>query len=205
MNITSVRWISFFAGVAMVGLILIQYYWIGNAVKLREERFEQDVQDALTSFAGKIDKHQLAQRIKRRLEFRKQGIMQRNPVDTSQNGMPGNLNNNTHIQYFQQLNVDSNGINQTNMTTSADINDTAQTDINSLVNLPAGIGNMMPQQQVAVLSEKDNLEWVNKRTDMMNDIFDELVSVTIYHDYASVFAQTGLPMMVRTPVFLCTR
>lgn len=202
MNSSSVRWISIFAGVALVGLMVIQYYWIGSALKLREDRFEQDVQHALVTLTGKIDKQQLAQRIKRRLEFRKQGILSRTPADTSANGILNPMDNTTHIQYFQQLNVDSNGINQKNMTSSADITDTAQRDINELVSLPASISNILPKQEMPVRSQKDNIEWVNKRTDMMNDIFDELVSVTVYHDYKNQIDTALVDSLLRSELKL---
>jgi hypothetical protein len=32
-------------------------------------------------------------------------------------------------------------------------------------------------------SSSNNLEWFSKRKDLMNDVFDELVSVNIYNDY----------------------
>ncbi|TND09549.1 MAG: histidine kinase [Bacteroidetes bacterium] len=183
MNLVSVRRISILAGLALVGLVIIQYYWIGNAVKLREDRFRQEVRTALNDVVEKLDKQLAAQRIKRRLEYRKQGILSRNAADTATTGMPAQMDNTTNVQFQQQMRLDSNNVTLNAVTNTASIQDTSGINIAQLVDMQSVVNQMMPQQQQPVVSQQQNLDWVNRRTDVVNDIFDELVSITIYNDY----------------------
>jgi len=189
MNLTSVKWISILAGAALVGLVIIQYYWIGNAVKLREERFEQDVRDALSAVVNKVDKQLAAQRIKRSLEYRKQGILTRNKPDSTMAGMPA-VDNTTSVQMYEQMQTDSNGVSLSTSTSSTSISDTGKVNINQFIDAPGLTPDLVPQEQQAG-PVQENLDWVNRRNDMVNDIFDELVSITVYNDYRS-HIDTGL-------------
>lgn len=184
MNILSVRRISILAGLALVGLIIIQYYWIGNAVKLREDRFRQEVRTALNGVVDKLDKQLAAQRIKRRLEYRKQGILSRNASDTSASGMTAQMDNGTNIQIHQQLQLDSNGVPLNTVTHTSDFHDTGYVDPTQLVDMHDVVGQMLPMKQQQAVQQQQ-LDWVNRRTDVVNDIFDELVSITVYNDYRS--------------------
>lgn len=43
-------------GLALVGLVVFQVYWIGSIVSANEQAFKRDVQDALTTVAQKLEK-----------------------------------------------------------------------------------------------------------------------------------------------------
>lgn len=45
-------------GLAMIGLISFQLYWIDNLITANEERFQKDVHDALNSVANKLEKQE---------------------------------------------------------------------------------------------------------------------------------------------------
>ena len=45
-------------GLAMIGLIAFQLYWIDSLVAANEERFRKDVLDALNSVAAKLEKQE---------------------------------------------------------------------------------------------------------------------------------------------------
>ena len=45
--------------VALVGLIGFQLYWINNAIVLRNDRFEKDVQESLRNVAHKLEKNEM--------------------------------------------------------------------------------------------------------------------------------------------------
>src|ERR1041384_4141347 len=74
MNKGNLRTITIMASLALIGLIAIQVYWVNNAVALAEERFEQNVSEALNSVVKRIEKQQTAEKVTRRFNFRKQGI-----------------------------------------------------------------------------------------------------------------------------------
>lgn len=45
--------------VALIGLIGFQLYWINNAISLRNDRFEKDVQESLRNVAQKLEKNEM--------------------------------------------------------------------------------------------------------------------------------------------------
>lgn len=42
--------------VSLVGIIVVQWYWIRNAIELREESYDRDVREALTQTVQRVDK-----------------------------------------------------------------------------------------------------------------------------------------------------
>lgn len=54
----TLRWIIGLMGMAMIGLIAFQLYWIDSLVAANEERFRKDVLDALNTVAGKLEKQE---------------------------------------------------------------------------------------------------------------------------------------------------
>ncbi|WP_420317454.1 sensor histidine kinase [Ekhidna sp.] len=54
----TLRWIIGLMGLAMIGLISFQLYWIDSLVSANEERFRKDVLDALNTVANKLEKQE---------------------------------------------------------------------------------------------------------------------------------------------------
>lgn len=74
---------------ALVGLVVIQVYWIDSAVKLKEDEFAREVKSALTNVVGKLEQLEEVERVKQYQE-RQRLLMQRsqqyrtsNDFDTS--------------------------------------------------------------------------------------------------------------------------
>lgn len=67
MKIVSPKVISFLAGAALIGLCVIQYYWISGAVSQRTQHFEQDVRDVLVNVSRRYSRAQTALRLRRQL------------------------------------------------------------------------------------------------------------------------------------------
>ena len=51
---------------ALIGLVVIQLYWIDNAVTLKEEEFKKNVRSSLFSVVNKLEKIEAINRIKAR-------------------------------------------------------------------------------------------------------------------------------------------
>jgi two-component system phosphate regulon sensor histidine kinase PhoR len=66
--------IAVFMSLAMVGLIIVQAYWIGNAIDIKEKQFNQLVTKALTDISEKIRQQETVFHIIDEIE----------PIDTSQ-------------------------------------------------------------------------------------------------------------------------
>ncbi|WP_339923011.1 HAMP domain-containing sensor histidine kinase [uncultured Cyclobacterium sp.] len=56
MSKTSIKIIVFLMSLASLGLISFQFYWVRNVLKINEERFEQNVFQALSSTSERIEK-----------------------------------------------------------------------------------------------------------------------------------------------------
>lgn len=56
MNKMAIRGLILAMGLALVGLVVFQVYWIESIISANEEAFKRDVQDALTSVAQKLEK-----------------------------------------------------------------------------------------------------------------------------------------------------
>src|SRR3954469_7622990 len=84
MKIVSPKLITFLAGMALVGLCVIQYYWISGAVDQKREHFTQDVREAMVQVSRKYSHNQLGLRLRRQLYYRRQSFVS-NPY-SPQNG-----------------------------------------------------------------------------------------------------------------------
>lgn len=56
MNKLAIRGLIVAMGLALIGLVVFQVYWIDSIVSANEEAFKRDVQDALTTVAEKLEK-----------------------------------------------------------------------------------------------------------------------------------------------------
>lgn len=56
MNKAAIRGLIVAMGLALVGLVVFQVYWIESIISANEEAFKRDVQDALTTVAEKLEK-----------------------------------------------------------------------------------------------------------------------------------------------------
>jgi two-component system, OmpR family, phosphate regulon sensor histidine kinase PhoR len=67
MRIVSPKLIAFLAGAALIGLCVIQYYWISGAVEQRREHFEQDVREAMMNVTRRYARAEARERMRNQL------------------------------------------------------------------------------------------------------------------------------------------
>lgn len=180
---------SFFIGLVLLALICIQLYWVTNAVRLTEQHFAQDVNDALNDAVYRIEKTSVA-KLTEKYNFRKQAMRWVTPQQTTKGGnakleheMADNPNyhaadNQKNVKVFEELSSDSNGIITSKMKHSYLVHDTA---INGSV---FDMGVKLEDGNGLANSDTINrkLQYAMHRGDVMNDIFDELVTIDVYHD-----------------------
>ena len=189
MNKSSIRTITVIASLALMGLIGIQVYWIGNAIDLGKERFEQNVNEALTNVVSRMEKLQAAAKITKKIKFRKQGILwysaDGSPKSSSKfikdsisEKHPFALQNNkVNVKIVEDYAADSNGIivkktrqkDYSSDTASSNFDARAKSDGPSFFQQFGGI--------------ETNQNWNSHKSEMVNDIFDELVSINVYNNY----------------------
>ena len=54
----TIRWITILMGVSLIGLVSFQLYWINSSLMISEERFKQDVHQALNNVAAKLEQQE---------------------------------------------------------------------------------------------------------------------------------------------------
>src|SRR5437879_2608318 len=55
MNRRRIRWIIALMSVALIGIIMLQVYWISNDLRLKEKQFDQTVSQAMNAITDKIE------------------------------------------------------------------------------------------------------------------------------------------------------
>lgn len=188
MNKSKVNTIIVVACLALIGLIAVQMYWINNAIGISNQRFDQNVNEALNKVVVKVDKENTAAKITKRFNLRTQGIRTHTQqdslgtifqtiTDSSYQNDFGVKKNNINVKIYEQYTSDSAGILVKRERQKSYSGDSASSDfsLNSEIHLPDHI-------QQFHSSELQN-ELFKNRDNMVNDIFDELVSINIYNDY----------------------
>jgi two-component system phosphate regulon sensor histidine kinase PhoR len=180
MNKQVVRTITLLAFAALTGLIFIQVYWIKNVLILAEQQFNQNVNEALSKVVVKVEKHQAAAKITKKFKFRKQGISTFLPTDSATSVKENYFSNKkkANIKILEEYHSDSNGVVVHKTHRKNYSSDSASSEINlrSEIDVPSYIHDF----DIDGLSRK----LVTEREDMVNDIFDELISINVYNNYS---------------------
>ncbi len=188
MNRGNIRIITIMASLALVGLVAIQIYWVNNAVTLGEQRFEQSVNEALNNVVLRVEKQSAAAKITQKFNFRKQGIItasvkgitskSKEFVCDSMNDNKNCIirNNNVNVKIIEEYSTDSNGVVVKKMRQKEYSSDTSSGNFHNRVQ------NDGPAFFHQFASES-NQNWISHKNAMVNDIFDELVSVNVYNGF----------------------
>ena len=192
------------ASLALLGIIAIQLYWINNAMSLGKQRFEQNVNEALNNVVSRMEKQIAASKIRKKFNFRKQGIRWFTPKDSLSEGSkfihpsdPGNKNNFTlpkdkiNVKIYEEYSSDSNGVTVKKSRHKNSMNDTTFSEMDFL-----------PDKDVPTYINQFNSgelrnKWFSQKKNMVNDIFDELVSINIYNDYTNKIDTVLLDSVIR--------
>lgn len=205
MNKHNVKIITLIASLALVGLIALQVYWINNAITLSKHRFEQDVNEALDKVVSRMEKQRAASKISKRFNFRKQGIRWYAPQDSlaGKTGMIANTqlpandlalkNDKINVKIYEEFSSDSNGVLIKKSRHKDYLSDSTSSE------LDINLSNEMELPTYIQQFNSDDLrrKWYTEHKDMVNDIFDELVSINIYNDYSNTVDTLLVDSIVR--------
>ncbi len=188
------------ASVALIGLIAIQVYWVKNAISLGEEQFEQNVSEALKNVVRRYEKQMAAAKIVKKFNFRKQGIRTFSPSDKTPKIVLDSMgdktkyqlqNNKVNIKIVEEFSEDVNGV-VTKKTREKNYSADSLTDeMNSKVEEDG------PAYFHKIDSSELKEKWFSHQSDVVNDIFDELVSVNVYNDYNKKIDTTAIDSILR--------
>ncbi|MCE9539684.1 MAG: HAMP domain-containing histidine kinase [Bacteroidetes bacterium] len=189
MNKNNVKIIITMASLAMIGLMAIQVYWIKNAMTLSKQRFEQNVNEALSNVVSRMEKQITASKIRKKFNFRKQGIRWFSPIDslarTSEFITDSKSDKNDfalqkdkiNVKIYEEYSSDSNGVIIKKSRHKNYLSDSTTSEMSGLTEMD--VPTYIHQFNSGELRDK----WFSQKKNMVNDIFDELVSINIYNDY----------------------
>lgn len=186
MNRRSLLFLSLFVGIILLSLIGVQVYWISNTIRVTEKHFDQDVNEAMNDVVYRMEKSATTAKLTQKFNFRKQAVRWLATNDTLQagsriskenmhdrNGFVISHNNNYNERIFEELTTDSNGVITSKMSNSYFANDTMPKG-------DFGLGLKLGGKNADSIDRK--MQFLMHDSDVMNDIFDELVSINVYHD-----------------------
>lgn len=190
----------------LLALVCVQLYWISSAIKLTEQHFDQDVNDALNDVVTRFEKVSTLSKLTQKFNFRKQAVRWLMTKDDS-SAIPGTKmvkdTNHEHgtysiakkpqynVKVYEELTADSNGV----ITTK--VKHTYYTHDSALGNFATGIKFGANTEDSTSLIDK-KLQWLSHRSDVMNELFDELVSVNVYNDVNQQIDTTQLDSLIRS-------
>jgi two-component system phosphate regulon sensor histidine kinase PhoR len=180
------------AGIALLGLIFTQLYWINNAFTMRSQHFSMSVNDALSNVVYKLEKQNAASKIKRRLNLRKQGMRWMLKADSM-------TSDTSHaIKIFEEMTTDSAGVTVHKTRKKTFRNDSLGV---SGIGVNINTNSSEPFTITHIDSSDDRFNWMMKQSDMVSDIFDELVSINIYKGYNDKVDTLLVDSMLKAELF----
>ncbi len=194
--------VTILVSISILALIGVQIFWINSAIELREDEFKASVKETLDNVVTKLDKTSTAAKIKKNIRLRKQGI-RTYPADyslkkvLSTDTMKNKVNNlfekdKVNVKVFEELTTDSNGV----VTTSYNKYEGDTLEANNI------LGPVISQNNSQGDVEKLKLELMQQRTEMVNDLFEELVSINIYKNYKPQIDTVLLDSLLRAELLL---
>ncbi len=174
MNKQNVSLISILVSLAILALIAIQLYWIKNDLDLKTEGFERQVREALTNTSKKLERNATNAKIAKKIKLRKQGIKVPNPTIAGSNVVSDGFK----IKIFEELSTDSNGVLTSRFSQSEIPSDSINTNSQSF---PYDFVKS-PSPSIKSIESVRN-ELLKQKNEIVNDIFDELISINVYNNY----------------------
>lgn len=194
--------------IALVGLIGIQVYWINNAVKLRQQKFQSTVNEVLGDVVYQYEKLKTAEKLAVKMDLREKQrrlIWQMDSINRAIRKTQDSLyllqRNEFPSEGFEQTSLNWNS--EAPLTPGLEISvyeeylvDSAGTLVKRSREQHYESPNYGPiRKPVLPSSESEtdyyldslkqaqtmNLHWLEKRADMVNEIFEEIVNVDLYN------------------------
>lgn len=209
MRIQNIKLIAIVASFALIGIILIQVYWINSAMIVREQHFQQSVMEVLKNVAYKMEKQSTAAKITKRFNFRKQGMrwlsdnntIEKNPKLIAKSTSPEDKksyqteSNQFKVKVFEEFSSDSAGV-LTKKTKQKEYITNKDSSGKNIFEIDNYNSRLLGVNGIVDTTNKD-YQWFQHKSDMVNDIFDELVSVNIYNDFNEKIDTTLLSKRVQ--------
>ncbi|HTF04027.1 MAG TPA: hypothetical protein VK826_08375, partial [Bacteroidia bacterium] len=168
MKIVSPKLISVLAGGALIGLCIIQYYWINNAVNEKREHFIQDVREALVQVARRYNRQMAADRLQQQLSYHRQSFL------------PDNATSNGNVHVYEEFTNDSAGI----------VHHTSRQSVYPWANLNSEMNSTVSPSNISSVSAP-YLQYPKSEVGKYNNnghvagLFDQIIKINVYDDFTN--------------------
>lgn len=179
MKIVSPKLITFLAGAALIGLCVIQYYWISGAVDQKREHFSQDVREAMIAVARNYSHNQIGSRLRRQLSYRRQSFVSNGYAQSGK------------VNVYEEFVSDSAGKRTSSSRTKSYPGDTLSREYNTT---------MSPNNILANSNRPSNVNPqndFNSAAGLFNNLFDEVIHINVYNDYSNFIDTTLVDSLLR--------
>ncbi len=180
MNKKYLFWLSLFVCIALTGLISIQVYWIKNAIAIKEQHFDFAVNAALKGVVARMEKKSTADKITRKFALRKQGVSWLAPFNKDAKNTKNDDFKKYDTHVYEELQLDSGDATlkktkQNSFTSDSLLSDELTADLNHKIKTGLNLNN----KDTSTLIH----DWMSRKSEVVNNVFDEFVSVNIYNNY----------------------
>ena len=175
-----ISFVSALVVLTLVALIGVQIFWVNTAIELKEEEFREHTIEALNEVVRKLEKSAAAAKLQKKIRLKKQGVRY-----YSQNFGDGKLKKDSTfsvgkssdqvgVKILEQFDTDSAGL------ISSSVNRREFSGDSGFVNQLLGPAGTIP---VDSQIQKVQMELIQKKEEIVNDLFEEFISVNIYRNY----------------------
>jgi two-component system, OmpR family, phosphate regulon sensor histidine kinase PhoR len=170
-KIVSPKLISLLAGAALIGLCVIQYYWISGAVEQRREHFGQDVREALMQVSRQYNQHVAELRLRKQLSYRRQSFV----TPPNGNQKQGKVN------VMEEFVSDSQGVVNKSYQSRSYKGDTISREMGTNINANTIANSSLNKTPTGSNFSQD---YAGSGT-IFRNFFDEVVHINIYNNYSA--------------------
>jgi len=158
MNKKGIYLVIFLMTIAVIILFSIQFYWMQNAIALREANFSRSVNDAMSNVIYKLEKLEVADHIRSKMYRNQQGKKILNTIDSI---------NNIYTKVLDAGNVDSNKPDSS--TISKNIFNVTSEKINVVV-LQEHTGEIIKTYDTTIVTIQKRVDSPNPNSPLMTDV-----------------------------------
>jgi two-component system, OmpR family, phosphate regulon sensor histidine kinase PhoR len=180
MKIVSPKLITFLAGAALIGLCVIQYYWISESVHQKHEHFGQDVREALMQVSRKYNSHRYDVRNHSQYSYHRQSWI------------PSSASPRSNVNVFETFVSDSAGNIKRSMRNRTYPGDTIAREMNSSISANS-ISNISEKPSKPGKTPPD----YNTNPKGYRSLFDEVIHINVYNNYSNYVDTVYIDSLLR--------
>jgi two-component system phosphate regulon sensor histidine kinase PhoR len=176
--------------VSLIGLTGIQFYWINNAIKVKEQSFDKSVIESLNNVADIIEKKEITKQLKKIIT---KNILQNKLLNSD--SLNNTLVNEAETLFYQAGNIQKFSFNNTKKIGFSDSTIRKFTDKERIITI-----NQKTKAPVQKINEEKNEmnKIIKKRTKFLNSVIRDLMVDNIFKKVEAVITREQIDSVIKT-------